>query len=172
MVGWGEEDGVKFWHVRNSWGTYWGKVGGTMDGKEWVGTDVCQREGQAKRCRGGKEVVTKDIQAGESSIAGAGGKGHNKMHLSVTVVRHRAAPKAGSTSKARIAQNSFVGALSLLVRSRWLVEVAGWWSPDPALTPQPVLPAIHPLPPGWFLPRAAGHQLDADRGRLVLVCRS
>ena len=27
VVGWGEEDGVKFWNVRNSWGSYWGKLG-------------------------------------------------------------------------------------------------------------------------------------------------
>lgn len=28
IVGWGEDaDGVKFWHVRNSWGTYWGMNG-------------------------------------------------------------------------------------------------------------------------------------------------
>ena len=27
VVGWGEEDGVKFWQIRNSWGTFWGDMG-------------------------------------------------------------------------------------------------------------------------------------------------
>jgi len=44
IVGWGVEDGVKYWTVKNSWSTYWGDEGFFRIRR---GTNECGIEGQA-----------------------------------------------------------------------------------------------------------------------------
>lgn len=42
ITGWGEQNGVKYWNLRNSWGTYWGEDGDMriVRGKDNLGVET------------------------------------------------------------------------------------------------------------------------------------
>lgn len=88
IVGWGEEDGMKYWLARNSWGTYWGDLGffkvqrgvnalQIEAGDCWYATVSWQDE---KDVRSGKKVGTMwgimDKEKAERIIPEAGVKPH------------------------------------------------------------------------------------------------
>ncbi|CAE8672832.1 unnamed protein product [Polarella glacialis] len=92
VVGYGEENGVKFWVIRNSWGTYWGHYGFARVVRGKNNIKIEEDCAWVTPSNGGRPIKRFAAHAGNNLYEKPGEAAHDRKHEVVEPIASVAAP--------------------------------------------------------------------------------